>query len=459
MNNLGKNIRSYNGKITLVIGIILLVLGIFFNEGMIRSFFCKGIGLEPADRMTIITFEIAAIVIGLVMIFGRNKAVQYYSEGVVAISSAIMILILANFIFFLLFIAKDTAAKTSNPIFQKYGADAVRKAYPALDKDDVNLLLYETWSRPLVYDPYRQFKEAPYSGKFVNIDSSGFRVSRNQGPWPPDRDKYFTVFVFGGSTSFGYGVADSDTIASYLQEFLSAAHINKPVKVYNFGCGCYYSTQERILFEQLILKGYIPDIAIFIDGFNESLGAIDEPEYTARLRQFMKGEWGPNIRFMSERLPLVRGIHSATNMIFGMLFKERENSYYGKSGETVASDKPMVMKSIEHYVRNKKMIESMAYSYKIKPVFVWQPVPTYKYDIKDNLFWNESYKDPFIRSGYPEMDKFVRHNAMGDDFLWCADIQDGIKQLLYVDKFHYSADMSGLFAKKIVDMMKERGLI
>src|SRR5207249_2176487 len=43
-------------------------------------------------------------------------------------------------------------------------------------------------------------------------------------------------------------------------------------------------------------------------------------------------------------------------------------------------------KVIERYGRNKRMIEVLAGGYGFVPVFVWQPIPWYKYDLKYHLF-------------------------------------------------------------------------
>ena len=48
--------------------------------------------------------------------------------------------------------------------------------------------------------------------------------------------------------------------------------------VYNFGCGRYYSTQERVLFEQLVSSGAVPDLAVFLDGPDHAADPTsDEP--------------------------------------------------------------------------------------------------------------------------------------------------------------------------------------
>ena len=94
----------------------------------------------------------------------------------------------------------DDALEPSNPVEKKYSyGDALKAAYTWLDKEQMDELLRETWSRPVIYEAYTQFKERPYEGKYVNVSDNGFRHIKDQGPWPPASDN-FNVFVFGGYT-------------------------------------------------------------------------------------------------------------------------------------------------------------------------------------------------------------------------------------------------------------------
>jgi hypothetical protein len=94
-----------------------------------------------------------------------------------------------------------------NPVTDRYGEEAVLASYPGMSAPDVRRLLHEIWSRPRQFEPFTQFREEPVEGKFVHVDKEGFRRSSNQGPWPPSPDALNT-FVFGGSTTFGYGLPD-----------------------------------------------------------------------------------------------------------------------------------------------------------------------------------------------------------------------------------------------------------
>ncbi len=76
-------------------------------------------------------------------------------------------------------------------------------------------------------------------------------------PWPPDPES-FNVFVFGGSTTFGYGVRNEDALPAALQDELRRVFSHRRIECYNFGCGFYFSAQERLRFELLLKAGCVP---------------------------------------------------------------------------------------------------------------------------------------------------------------------------------------------------------
>jgi hypothetical protein len=128
-------------------------------------------------------------------------------------------------------------------------------------------LLQETW-RPQVPELPFGLKETPIQGQFVNVSPHGFRQNKHENPWPLDSTA-INIFVFGGSTAFGYGVADKETISSHLADILEEKSPTKKAYVYNFARGGHRSNLERMVFEKLLTKNVVPTVAIFIDGLND----------------------------------------------------------------------------------------------------------------------------------------------------------------------------------------------
>ncbi|MBN1493684.1 MAG: SGNH/GDSL hydrolase family protein [Candidatus Omnitrophica bacterium] len=371
----------------------------------------------------------------------------------VALLNTVVALILLNVILSVMFQIKDHFSP--DPVSTKYGDSIINAVYPGLSDSEIQELLKETWSRRrYIYEPFTQFKESPHQGVYVNVDINGFRLTKNQGPWPPQPNS-FNIFLFGGSTTFGYGVQDDQTIASHLQEYL-AARLKRDVRVYNFARGHYYSTQERILYEQLLTSGSVPDMAIFIDGLNDFYFNSNEPGFTSRFRDFMdKGI--TNNKTNNKGFIAATSIGRAVKGVQNRLWKEKTELDTYKHD---FSDPQIFTSVIQTYLMNKKIIEAVSKPFGVKPIFVWQPIPTYHYDLQYHPFSKKGFgKHSYSQYGYEHMHKLIEGNPLGDNFLWCADIQKDENKPLYVDIAHYSSDFSAKFAMAIGNLLIERSLL
>lgn len=390
-----------------------------------------------------------------------HKLLSGYRFTALMLLNTLVALLVLNVILFAVFSTGDYFRQ--NPVSEKYGHLTVNPAYPGLSEREINTLLKETWSRPYIYEPFTQFKERPYEGSYVNVSANGFRVTENQGTWPPQHEK-LNIFLFGGSTMFGYGVTDNQTVASYLQASLTTK-LNRDVSVYNFGRGHYYSTQERILYENILASEVIPDVAIFVDGLNEFYYNTNEPKFTRRLREFVdEGKVSTGRGFLSTT-SLGRAVRDLRKRLKKLLQEDQPNERENEKKEanlTITSkyaDPKVLDAVIQRYLQNKKLIEAASESFGVTPLFVWQPIPTYHYD-QDHSFSKGGYGNhSYSRYGYERMAEVLQKTPLGHNFLWCADIQKNKAEPLYVDKVHYSASFSKEFAIEIANLIIDRSLI
>lgn len=233
-----------------------------------------------------------------------KKVGAVYRHVAIFLFSALLVFVVANLSIYGYQKINEYLSPLSNPISEKYPVQ-LERVYPGWKENDIKALLHESWNIPLVYEPFTEFREKKVSGKYVNVSPQGFRIGKDQGSWPPSAEN-FNVFVFGGSTTFGYGLPDDQTIPSFLQDALQQKMPSQKVRVYNFGRGNYYSTHERILFEQLILSGFVPNLAVFIDGMNENLNIDPGSVFSSEIAGFMEGGFWWQARRLTSRLPLVR---------------------------------------------------------------------------------------------------------------------------------------------------------
>lgn len=377
-----------------------------------------------------------------------NRISKGYNVTALIVLNTIILLIMINLIAsgiidFQSYLRKRSESGEGRYGFKNY-EEPLKELFPKLEQDEIEQFLTDTRHLSQRFDTYTQSKERPFVGKSVNVDDNGFRPIKNQGPWPP-KLSYINIFVFGGSTAFGYGVTDEDTIPSYLQEILNTRH-DEHIRVYNFGRGGYISAQERILLEKLMLTGIVPNVAIFIDGLND-LGYCDEkPNFTNELTKFMDEGDTPPFKKCIMQMPLFK-------LIFG------SQQQQPRILPTLSEQK--ILDTVKRYEINKEIIESLSSRFKIEALFVWQPVPVYKCDQDYNFFAKFDYDRymPYLRVGYQEMGKIFPSREFGANFLWLSDLQVGLKQPLYADAIHYSPYLCRLIAQKIADKLEESKMI
>jgi hypothetical protein len=304
------------------------------------------------------------------------------------------------------------------------------------------------------YDSITQLRLRPLHGRFVNVEKGGYRRVQDQGPWPPDQSST-NIFVFGGSTAFGFLVDDDQTIASYLQRYASAAHGR--IAVYNFGRPGYTSTQESLLYLSLLRDGFVPKVAVFIDGLNECQewtpnpprGAHWPDEYVSTAIENAKRSQSSYLLLLSA-LPM-SGLTRSIADRFGL---DRHTDDF----QPVPSDVPGYI--LGRWLKNKKVIEVLSRGYGVSVNFVWQPVAAYKYDLSYFKFPRSVLQaESWVPAVYPAVEKLAEEGKLDSDFLNLADMQEDEKRNLYVDGTHYNAEFSDKIASRIYQFLKSRAAL
>ena len=354
-----------------------------------------------------------------------------------------------NLILGTLFFLRDALRPQTNPVSMTYGKslDAV---YPDFPEPERTAMLSEAWNRPYIYADFIHFQERPCTGKYVNVDQAGFRHSINQSPWPPAGENY-NVFCFGGSTMFGYGVSDDQTIASHLQVQLAQA-LKRQVCVYNFGVGWHFSTQERLRFEQLLARDLIPDVALFLDGINESSqAAANRPAFSAQLAMAFEKSQGFGFQHPAGRSGIGNAMFDAlfNRWPVGRLARGLTARAPAATPEIAAIDATIAQKSCAVYRWNRSLISAAAKARDVTAIFVVQPAPGFHLDNRKHLFANPVLcRNEAIY--YQELEREVGSGKSQTNLIWSADLPLSEPGPLYVDTCHYTAKFSQSIARYIV---------
>jgi len=142
-----------------------------------------------------------------------------------------------------------------------------------LSEENLNILHDEMWRNfdKFAFVPFIGHTETKRVGKFVNFDeTNGRKVIRPQ-------NCNYNVYLYGGSTTFGYNVIDKETIAQHLQNILGNNYC-----IFNHGRAYFYSKQENNLLAQHIENNHKIDFAIFLDGINERCGGYEYDKHITR---------------------------------------------------------------------------------------------------------------------------------------------------------------------------------
>lgn len=341
------------------------------------------------------------------------------------------------------------------------GEPFMRFIYPEYkDASEIEAMLREVWSRngtgDLVYNEYTQFKEKAFQGKYITVSEHGFRHVKNQGPWPLD-PKYLNIFVFGGSLAFNYGVADQQTLVSYLQEILNEKRPLSDVRIYNFGQGYYFSTQERVLFEQLLLDGHVPDIAIFLDGPNDFAHATTELHFTESIKEYLEGRGKKN-----KLLAWLQELH-IVKLVYDLRGPLKIPNKQVMSREEFVQERIVkeVIERMNIYLGNVIMADAVARSYGVQPVFIVAPSSYYAFDNKYNPFFQTimPIKQIWGKNGYELLNKIFENKVLKPNHIWLGDIHREKQEPLFSDAGHYSSRFSYEVAEAIAEEMMKRNLL
>ena len=131
-----------------------------------------------------------------------------------------------------------------------------------------SIFVAKQWEAPLNSHPILGWagNVSPEHNGCGGTDIYGYR--HNGDPARVVEDRAFKIFILGGSTAYGAGVCDDETVAAHLEKTLRNKIGSESIQVFNAGLGGYYSAIEflrlstEIAFQQ-------PDLVISLSGTND----------------------------------------------------------------------------------------------------------------------------------------------------------------------------------------------
>ena len=131
-------------------------------------------------------------------------------------------------------------------------------ALPELRREYKNEL--EQANRAQTFEYYVRYRGVEFDGEFINQDKDIIRTTWASGYG--NRAAMPNIYMFGGSTLWGFHARDDHTIASYLARYLHKHGLQ--VRVTNHGVIRDSSSTELVRLFQLFKTGHKIDFVIFL---------------------------------------------------------------------------------------------------------------------------------------------------------------------------------------------------
>lgn len=287
-----------------------------------------------------------------------------------------------------------------------------------------------------------------YKGSTININKEGFRYHNSFEPAQTD------LWMFGGSTVFGTGSKDNDTIVGFIEA-------KKKIKTFNMGENAYTTHQDLNLLMKMNKEDYIKNKhIIFLGGVNDvihkcraelnSYSTAQEKKIGSRLdgkKNNIVGNEDQNIFFIKIFEPTINVIKKIKNKI-SSLKAERENFYDCDKNEKKVKEIVKYLISdweVANYIVNKEGGNFLA---------ILQPVSHFSNPNLDHVSYlrNRKIEKKQFEAVYTEILYQLKSNS-NFNFLDLTKLFDTNEQI-FIDYAHYTPEGNAKIADEIIKFLK-----
>ena len=286
------------------------------------------------------------------------------------------------------------------------------------------------------------------------------------------------VFVFGGSTTFGHGVPDDDTVVAYLNSF------DRNNVYLNFGVQAYDSIREIDKLLYLLRKGFRPKEVIFIDGLNDVTTFARSPY------EIHDSPRAQGLVLDRGEVPLIYGYPSVQNMLHSLAYSfplthvvkkwiegkrvvyhqhERKSAnihgmegwqelmFYHYKWPSIHKQRAeeLADELVQYYKEAITFVRTLSKAFEFVPHFIYQPIGLLE---KKQAFLSDEFSQSDYLSIYRTVDARIRGEIKSGDLpmLDCSrSIADYGVGNAYVDATHYSPAGHRVLAACIIAQIKK----
>jgi len=355
--------------------------------------------------------------------------------------------------------------KSSRRLFENlYKAEIDQFSYPSYNQNKFNFRPSTFWTN------------GTCNSSFYNVDDQGIRKTVNTQSI--DKNNSHEVFIFGGSTTFGTGVNDDETIPSYLSKLLNENDESIHYNVTNFGTSAFILDQDLNLFLNQLKNGIIPHTVIFYGGFNDIISGLVEPGINGwnlksrSIEQKLNTKTHEEVscRFLNNSIYLAEHIleklkdRGLIERVSGTQKLSSEIKFLNQINDLYSLQENSSEKFINYYRNTLEIIKNICVIKKINCFFFWQPCLLFTNKELDIFEKNIVDNDALIAFGSfnssigREMDtkikdvykKLLSSNAF-DNKIWHSliNIFDDINESIFIDCIHLGPAGNKLVSKEI----------
>lgn len=331
-----------------------------------------------------------------------------------------------------------------HPIDWRAKADAYKNAPWVDDYYRKNLLAKQHWI------PYVEWRQEPLNTQWIHVDEHGRRKTWNASVTD---SKTIQIYMFGGSTTWGFGARDDYTIPSDVSRIL-AKESGLNVHVTNFGELGYVSTQEAIALLLELEKHHVPDVVLFYDGANDVYssyqGHVSGSVWSGNNRQ---QEF--NIFNMERRMDLYRGyVSSVVRNSAAYRILKRLRKINPQAGQEWQPPAKMADEIVDTYASNVAAVQDWGKSRGFKTLFYWQPLIFTKQHLTpyENQQAHSDETPPAMQALFARVNEKLEHSdtlTSNPHFHNISHLFDRTTDPLYLDYAHLSEDANERVARKM----------
>ncbi len=314
------------------------------------------------------------------------------------------------------------------------------------------------------YEPFVGWKYGEYHGDYINVDSEGVRKTWNpeysQGEVPG------TIYVFGGSTTWGTGARDDYTIPSHLSKLLNSS--GYAFSVHNHAQLAYTFKQEIIRLVLLLREGHRPDYVIFYDGANDVYGTYQSGIPGSIMNvSTMRGKLRTSSSIRDVLYAIANKAMDAFrthSMIYkaiasGIAFVSPQQQFQEVTSKYDDEEVQLLSQGIaEEYLTSMGLLDHLAQAYGFEYICFWQPV-----SYSEERFTEEEansiqrINDKALSNLY-RMTNDAWAAKSGPLFFNISDVLGNRTKTLYIDSAHLSEEGNEVVATKVFEIFEKEFL-